>query len=1027
MQKQKMLLAAALAAAFACSASAQRVPLDSSGYWNVLLHLGANYNTDRLSYTSTSTAEFKADQLSEFGGQANQKPYPGAVYNLQSKDFVWTVITNTAGDSLWKTSPDINNFVKYWHIYIYSPDSANRAARLVYRNDDDIGVWRNGVSVLSQEGWDSNNERTKDFDLLPGQNSFTIKLREGTSGDVMRIKLTDNSGVPFNDLTYGFYPGLESIPAPGIAQITENSVALEPGFANRTGADVALYALCSTNDWGESLADWQAHGAVVSGVFGEIPASILVGGLDGTTRYFARICAESYGEEVWSGASEFTTYGSLPVIASKPVESLTGSRAELPAELFYACGLSAADITIYWGPDDGETDAAAWTNSVQLGSQDIGVVPFTLTGLVPYETYYYRHKAEVAGGVFGWAPETMSFTAPGAPALGATSADPKLSSRQIIFSSELLDIGGAPVTVDLFFGDDPDNMESVNAWADLAQAQALSHAHGNVTANAEYYYAFRAVNEMENGREFEVWTATNSITFGMGKIWTGAGDGTSWDDAANWDGGIPSAADTAIFTDAGLSAGKTISLNASQTIYSLQIDAALSFTIGSAADKTAAYSLALSALSTPATGGATYTFGAQLAAALTTVPGTSVWHVASGILRITGGTATGADVSLMKTGAGKIELNSGTLHTGTTIVAEGPVTAQGSPLRGNLIVGTPDGTAAASYSTTSGGAGVPENKNVTVYPNGYFFIGDYPGINNLYIYGGSVNGNWPNINSITMRGGLLSGGPLQGDGRNIITLANDTSAVISGDKRLSAYGNGNFIYNIADGAAPIDLLNSGPIRNESSSYFVEKTGLGVMQITNNGNSFNKLRFDIKAGAVLVDNTANSGIPNALINISAGATLGGVGSIGGVDTAPDTRISATGNATTPATIAPGTIDATTGEHIIGALTVGSAAQTNNVTFGDHSRLAVSIGAASDNDQLDVFGAATISATGTILDIAIAPDARDDTYTLLRASNGVNGEFASVMANGKPPVKPNKIRYTNTEVQYIILSETLILIR
>ena len=49
-------------------------------------------------------------------------------------------------------------------------------------------------------------------------------------------------------------------------------------------------------------------------------------------------------------------------------------------------------------------------------------------------------------------------------------------------------------------------------------------------------------------------------------VWTGAGDGTSWSDAANWDGGAvpPSAATTAV--DLSRAAGKTVVLNDEQTL-----------------------------------------------------------------------------------------------------------------------------------------------------------------------------------------------------------------------------------------------------------------------------------------------------------------------------------------------------------------------------------------------------------------------------------------------------------------------------
>ena len=62
--------------------------------------------------------------------------------------------------------------------------------------------------------------------------------------------------------------------------------------------------------------------------------------------------------------------------------------------------------------------------------------------------------------------------------------------------------------------------------------------------------------------------------------WSGAGDGTSWNSTANWTGAVvPRSTDTAVFTDTGTS-GKTINLNANETISQLTISTTNGFTIG---------------------------------------------------------------------------------------------------------------------------------------------------------------------------------------------------------------------------------------------------------------------------------------------------------------------------------------------------------------------------------------------------------------------------------------------------------------
>jgi len=128
----------------------------------------------------------------------------------------------------------------------------------------------------------------------------------------------------------------------------------------------------------------------------------------------------------------------------------------------------------------------------------------------------------------------------------------------------------------------------------------------------------------------------------------------------------------------------------------------------------------------------------------------------------------------------------------------------------------------------------------------------------------------------------------------------------------------------------------------------------------------------------------------------------------------------GNAGSYAILAPGTIDENNdGAHIIGTLTVGSSAQTNNVTLGNFSRFRATLGPAMKNDKLDVFGTVTIAAN-TTLEVKGADKAKSGVHTLIRAENGLLGQhFANVLVDGVPDAR--YVRYTANEVQYVLPSK------
>ena len=92
---------------------------------------------------------------------------------------------------------------------------------------------------------------------------------------------------------------------------------------------------------------------------------------------------------------------------------------------------------------------------------------------------------------------------------------------------------------------------------------------------------------------------------------------------------------------------------------------------------------------------------------------------------------------------------------------------------------------------------------------------------------------------------------------------------------------------------------------------------------------------LDAGTLLVDNVSGTGTGSNGVTVAGGATLGGKGTIYGFQNQAHITLGGS-SASLLATIAPGTLDRTTGEELCGTLTLGNVDEpviTNAVVFGN----------------------------------------------------------------------------------------------
>jgi hypothetical protein len=485
--------------------------------------------------------------------------------------------------------------------------------------------------------------------------------------------------------------------------------------------------------------------------------------------------------------------------------------------------------------------------------------------------------------------------------------------------------------------------------------------------------------------------------------WTGGtgGTGTSWNSGANWDGGaVPGADDTAVFAGSGLSAGKVIALGANQTIAKLVLATTTAFTIGAASDVTAGYALTLTEVDRQDVAGTEglHVFGATVT--LAPDAGTnSVWTVnGSDVLRMNGVLGAATATTFVKKGTGTLNLNyASPTFAGPWSIVEGAVTATvANSMRGNATVG---GTAVAASLTQSVKNALYGSMNITALDNGTFTAGDIDNgrVNSLHVHSGGLAtiGSYFYGYKAYLTGGLLNGGCLfnGGFGQELRSYASPDTAVFNAAFRFSSYYDA--VIDAEDGFAPIDLRVSKALEAGGSAKKITKSGSGVAQLTAASTTAYGT-FNVSGGTLLVDNASGSGTGQAAVTVAGGATLGGAGSIGGVSGYSNANVSVTGvSSSSIATLAPGTASETDGSHVPGTLTVGSASQANNVTFGSHSRLHARFWSDGSHDRLTVVGAVALSGTSDTLELSVPSDTPVGTYTLVSAANGVSGVFDTVV--------------------------------
>ena len=184
-------------------------------------------------------------------------------------------------------------------------------------------------------------------------------------------------------------------------------------------------------------------------------------------------------------------------IVNLPATAVAGSHAVLNGQVVSAGGITPS-VTLYYGPANGGTSAAAWSNQVSLGAQS-GAFSNLVTGLTANTVYYYTATATNSGGLV-WAATAQSFTTTPAPVAPTVSTQPatNISGFAATLAGTVAATGGQNPTATIFYGP-VDGGTTPGAWSNNVflgtQTGAFNVTVTGLSPNTKYYFAATATND----------------------------------------------------------------------------------------------------------------------------------------------------------------------------------------------------------------------------------------------------------------------------------------------------------------------------------------------------------------------------------------------------------------------------------------------------------------------------------------------------------------------------------------------------
>lgn len=132
-------------------------------------------------------------------------------------------------------------------------------------------------------------------------------------------------------------------------------------------------------------------------------------GLSVNTLYYYRVAAINPAGVSWATNSEsfVTRVVALPLLTNLSVSNIISGAAVLYGDILTTGG-NAQAVTLFYGPNNGGTNPAAWSNAVTITEPQTGLFAYAASGLTGSQNYYYTALASNISGV-SWANQIEEF------------------------------------------------------------------------------------------------------------------------------------------------------------------------------------------------------------------------------------------------------------------------------------------------------------------------------------------------------------------------------------------------------------------------------------------------------------------------------------------------------------------------------------------------------------------------------------------------------------------------------------------
>jgi len=190
-----------------------------------------------------------------------------------------------------------------------------------------------------------------------------------------------------------------------------------------------------------------------------------------------------------------TNVFTLAQVTNLPATGISATGATLNGQVLTNGGY-VPSIAFFYGPADGGTNAASWSNSIPLGDQN-GSFSQAITGLLANTTYYFRVRAQNFAGT-SWATSSRTFVTAAASLPQVKNAPATgIAATFATLNGQVVSSGGLPAGVILYYGT-TDGGTNPAVWSKSIafglQSGSYQQTVSALSPNTLYYFTATVTN-----------------------------------------------------------------------------------------------------------------------------------------------------------------------------------------------------------------------------------------------------------------------------------------------------------------------------------------------------------------------------------------------------------------------------------------------------------------------------------------------------------------------------------------------------